>query len=183
MVGKFLPRGISSELQKSLFIMFLGDFYCSKRRNEGYSTYFDDQRHLIIFSFLPVSYSFHIKMYYSMCLWSSTITQLCFWLDKVSKYHIDSLAKMIVQFHTPPTALQAVVVSLLEKCMFSVSAVPAWPVVAVVLSCGLVFTEWPSSAISHCGLVPQFHTAAQFHSTALYLASVSLWPSFSFTTS
>ena len=38
-----------------------------------------------------------------MCLWSSTITH-GFWLDKVSKYHIDSLAKMIVQMatSTPP---------------------------------------------------------------------------------
>jgi len=34
-----------------------------------------------------------------MCLWSSTITH-GFWLDKVSKYHIDSLAKMIVRMAT-----------------------------------------------------------------------------------
>ena len=51
----------------------------------------------VILRFLPVSYSFHYKnLWESICLWSSTITH-GFWLDKVSKYHIDSLAKMIVQ--------------------------------------------------------------------------------------
>lgn len=159
-LGKFPERGISSEQQKSQFIKFFGDFYCSKRRNESYSTYFDDQRHLIIFSFLPVSYSFHIKMYYSMCLWSSTITQLCFWLDKVSKYHIDSLAKMIVQICTPTTALQTVVVSLLEKCMFSVECSPRLAGCSSGAVLWLSFTKWPSYTVSHCGLVPWFHTVA-----------------------
>ena len=86
-----------SEWENSLFIKFLGNFTIP-RVEIKVSWHFDDQRHLIvILRFLPVSYSFHYKnLWESICLWSSTITH-GFWLDKVSKYHIDSLAKMIVQ--------------------------------------------------------------------------------------
>lgn len=75
-----------------------------------------------------------------MCLWSSTITH-GFWLDKVSKYHIDSLAKMIVQMATS-TQLEPFKDGIFDT--FSVSSGLSGPSWVEVLSCGL-------SVHSQCG--------------------------------
>ena len=72
-----------------------------------------------------------------MCLWSSTITH-GFWLDKVSKYHIDSLAKMIVQMATS-TQLGPSKDGIFDTFSISVSSGLFGPSRVEMISCGLSF--------------------------------------------
>jgi len=67
--------------------------------------------------FLPVSYSFHIKIYES-CAYDHPQLR-SFWLDKVSKYHIDSLAKLIVQMPPLPNSAQFLWLGTWQFLLFS----------------------------------------------------------------
>jgi len=135
---QFLWWEIASEWGNSLVIKFLETFIIPRLE----INMFDDQRHLICYFtfFCQFRIVFIIKIYDSMCLWSSTITH-GFWLDKVSKYHIDSLAKMIVQMATS-AQLEPFKDGIFDT--FSVSSGLSGPSWEEMLSCGL-------SVHSQCG--------------------------------
>jgi len=136
---QFPLQEIGSDWQKSLSIKFVGIFI-------NLNVEMKVSLHLTIRGtwklfhvFLPVSYSFHIKIYES-CAYDHPQLR-SFWLDKVSKYHIDSLAKLIVQMPPLLNSTQLCVRELDSFGCFPVFILPvkgglSW---VKVVSCGLSF--------------------------------------------